>query len=68
MKYTYIKNNIAGFFVSFDEPFDPSLFNDIGSIWEDFLKGKWVLLNQEQVDYHRLHPEADVYEVWNCGL
>lgn len=68
MKYTYIKNNIAGFYVSFDEPFDPELYNNIGSTWEDFLNGMWVLLNQDKVNYHRLHPEASVQEVWNLGL
>lgn len=64
MKYVYIKNNISGNFIEFSRPFDEKLFNNIGNSFEDYVKGKWVLLNDEQVEFHKRHRRASVHDVW----
>lgn len=66
-RYTYIKNNIGNGFVEFPERMNTSLYNNIGVTYDDYLKGKWVLLNSNQVNYKKQHPGASVQEVWNMG-
>jgi hypothetical protein len=64
-KFTYIKKDIKGFYVEFGSMFDERLYNNIGSTYEDFLNGLWVLLSDEQVEFHKLNPFASVKEVWD---
>lgn len=66
--YTYIKLDIQGFYIDFNEMFDPSLNNNIGSTYNDFLDNKWVLLSAEQVAFRNEHPNATVKEVWDMAL
>ena len=68
MNYTYIKFDIAKTYVTFSEPFDENLYNNIGTTWEDYLDNKWVLLSPEQVAFHEEHPEASVRSVWTMTL
>ena len=67
-KYTYIKLDISGYYIEFDEMFDPNLYNNLGDSYEDFINNKWVLLSDEQVSFHVEHPEANVKEVWDMEL
>lgn len=66
--YTYIKSDISGYYIEFEEMFDPNLYNNLGDSYEDFLDNKWVLLSDEQVAFHNEHPEATVKEVWDMEL
>ena len=68
MKYTYIKQSIRGYYAEFDQMFDPSLYNNLGETYEDFLLNKWVLLSDEQVAFHEANPSASVREVWYMQL
>ena len=67
-KYTYIKQDIKGYYIEFDEMFNPDLYNNLGETWDDFLDNKWVLLSDEQVAFHVEHPTASVKEVWDMEL
>lgn len=66
--YIYIKSNISNNFVEFEYPFDETLYNNIGATWQDYLNGMWVLLSNEQVEFHRNYPDASVEEVWNMSI
>lgn len=67
-KYTYIKRDIKGYYIEFDEMFNPELYDNIGSTFQDFLNNLWVLLSDEQVAFHVEYPDASVNEVWNMQL
>ena len=67
-KYTYIKRDIKGYYIEFDEMFNPELYDNIGSTYQDFLDNKWVLLSDEQVQFHIDNPTANVKEVWDMQL
>jgi len=67
-KYVYIKQSIAKYFVDFAEPLNPEEYNNIGETLDDFLDNKWVLLSDEQVEFYKEHPEANVVEVWNMQM
>ena len=67
-KYTYIKRDIKGYYIEFDEMFDPNLYNNLGDSYEDFLNNLWVLLSDEQVAFHEEYPNATVKEVWDMQL
>lgn len=61
MKYIYIKNNLPQIYIEFDEPILEELNgNNLGTTYEDFLNGMWVLLNNEQVAFHSEYPNATV--------
>lgn len=64
---TYIKRNISKIYVKFDEELSPENFN-VGDSYADFLDNKWVLLSEEQVEFHNEHPDASVREVLNMEL
>ena len=67
-KFTYIKHDISGFYIEFDEKFNPALYNNLGETYQDFLDNKWVLLSDEQVAFHNEYPYASVKEVWDMEL
>ena len=67
-KYTYIKLDINGYYIEFEEMFNPDLYNNLGETYRDFLDNKWVLLSDEQVAFHGEHPSASVKEVWDMQL
>lgn len=63
MKYIYIKINIG--YVEFDSPISPELNgNNLGTTYQDYLDGKWVQLNNEQITFHNEHPNALIEEVF----
>ena len=66
--YTYIKKDVIGNYIEFNEMFNPNLYDNIGESYEDFLNNKWVLLSDEQVAFHNEHPEASIKEVWDMEI
>ena len=66
--YTYIKRDIRGHYMEFNEMLDPNLYDNIGESYQDYLNNKWVLLAVDQVAFHKEHPEASVEEVWNMQI
>lgn len=66
--FTYIKISVPSYYVELVEILTPDLYNDLGSTWEDFMDGKWVLLSEEQVDFKNENPDASVKEVWNMEM
>lgn len=67
-KYTYIKLGIKGVYITFDEKFDETLYDNLGSTYQDYLDKKWILLSDEQVAFHEENPTATVKEVLNMEL
>lgn len=65
---TYIQRQAKGRFVSFDEPLSPEDYDNLGESLEDYRRGMWVALNDEQAAFHMEHPKASVEEVWNLKL
>lgn len=65
--YTYIKRNVPGIYLQYEEWIDPEKY-DVGSSWEDYINGKFVELSEDQVKFHEEHPTASVKEVWEMAL
>lgn len=65
---TYIQRQARGRFVSFEEPLSPEDYGNLGESLEDYRRGMWVELSDEQVAFHMEHPRASVDEVWNLKL
>lgn len=69
INYIYIKNDVNGFYMYLNEPLDEiSYAGQIGSTFQDFLDGKWVLLSNQQIEFKNNNPEASVEEVFNMEL
>lgn len=66
---TYIRKSIKGYYIEFPEEIDAQYWEGkIGSTYEDFLDGKWVLLSDDQVVFHNEHPEASIIQVLNMEI
>lgn len=66
---TYIKKSINGYYIEFPEEIDATYWEGkIGSTYEDFVNGKWVLLSDEQLAFHTEHPEASISDVLSMTL
>lgn len=66
---TYIRQNIRGYYIEFDDVIDSQYWEGkTGTTWQDFLDGKWVMLSDEQVAFHKSHPEANVKEVLDMQI
>lgn len=66
---TYIRKNIDGYYIEFNEELDANVWaGKIGSTYQEFLEGKWIHLNSEQVAFHVEHPYATIKEVLDCQL
>lgn len=66
--YTYIKRNTTNIYNIFEQELNPGNYSNIGTNYFDYLDYKWVLLSEEQVEFHNEHPEASVKEVLNMEL
>lgn len=65
----YIWKIQEGYYVETDSLLDEEYWNgQIGSTYQDFLDGKWVLLSNEQVIFHNEHPEASISQVLSMTL
>ena len=66
-KYIYIKRGLG--YVEFDTPISTELNgNDLGSTWEDYNNGKFVLLSAEQLAFKDEHPTASIKEVFDMEI
>lgn len=65
--YTYINKDSKEIYVSFEEALE-SKINRIGTTWEDYAAGCWVLLSDEQIAFRQSYPSACVEEVFNMQL
>ena len=62
-KYIYIKRGLV--YVEFDTPISIELnANDLGTTWQDYISGKFVLLSVEQLAFKEEHPNASIKEVF----
>lgn len=59
----YIKKNVKNYYVEFPNKLEEEQFNNIGTTYEDFIKNKWILLSDEQIQFHEENPYASVKEV-----
>ena len=66
---TYIRKNIKGYYIDFPEEIDAEYWEGkIGTTYEDFINGKWVLLSKSQVQFHNVYPNASIKEVLDVQL
>lgn len=65
--YTYIKIEIPSHYFIIDEELTRDCFN-VGDTLEDYNNGKFVLLNEQQVQFHVDNPDASVEEVYNMSI
>lgn len=63
----YINKDAQTIYVELSERLD-SENNVIGTTWQDYAAGAWVLLTEEQVAFRTVHPTASVEEVFNMQL
>lgn len=63
----YINKDAKPIYVDLDALLDPES-NYIGSTWEDYKTGAWVLLSDEQIAFKEANPDATVEEVYNMQL
>lgn len=61
---TYIKKNIKGFYVKYPTEID----EEVGSTYQDFLDGKYVLLTDDQALFHNDNPRATISQVLNMNM
>lgn len=67
--YTYIRNAIKGYYVETPDEIAQEYWEGmIGNTYKDFLDGKWVLLSNEQVEFHEENPNASIREVLDMQL
>ena len=66
--YTYIKYNIPSKYVEFAEMLDSTLYNNIGTTYNDYMEGRWVLLSNEQLIFKTENPNASVKEVFDMKM
>lgn len=65
----YIWKTQNGYYVETEDPIDEEYWaGQIGSTYQDFLDGKWVLLSNDQIAFHEEHPDASINEVLNMEL
>lgn len=63
----YINKTASDFYVELDSVLDPES-NLIGSTWEDYMNGCWILLSEEQISFRENNPNASVEEVFDMKL
>lgn len=63
----YVNKELDTIYIELGEALDPES-NYLGKTWEDYKSGAWVLLSDEQIAFHKEHPEASVEEVFNMQL
>lgn len=66
-KYIYIQKDAANIYVTMPEKLDTANY-DIGTTWEDYVAGKYVLLTEEQIAFKEANEGASVEEVFNMQL
>lgn len=64
MNYIYIYKNIPERYIILEEELNSELYSNLGTTYEDYLNGDFVLLSEKQVQFHNDYPEASVKEVF----
>ena len=66
---TYIRKSIKGYYIEFPEEIDSQYWEGkIGQTYQDFLDDKWILLSDEQVNFHNQYPTASIKEVLDMQI
>lgn len=66
---TYIRKSIRGYYIDFPEEIDAQYWaGKIGSTYDDFKGDKWILLSDEQVEFHNQHANATIEQVITMTL
>ena len=66
-EFYYVNKAIPGSFIDYNEELDQDYWEGkIGYTYEDYENNKWVLLTEEQANFHLQNPEASVKEVFEC--
>lgn len=60
--FTYLKNDINNTTISFEIQL-PNDAYEIGSTYEDYINGKWILLNEKQISFYNENPSANSQEI-----
>lgn len=62
----YIKINLKKKYFKTDDnlAYIDAYVGRIGNSWEDYLNGKFVKLNNKQIEYMKKHPNASIREIW----
>lgn len=63
----YINKTAKGAYVELDTALDAES-NYIGTSWEEYKDGAWILLSEEQQLFREEHPSASVQEVFNMKI
>lgn len=63
-KYYYIKD---GKMIELKGMLNPKFYN-IGTTWDEYLEGSYLLLSEEQVHYYLHNPESSIYLIWHLGV
>lgn len=63
----YIQKDTTTIYIELDFLLDENSY-EIGTTWEDYKNGKWVLLSEEQVAFREENPDASAEEVFNMEL
>ncbi len=59
----YIKNDIPTP-IELNKELDSTAYS-VGSTYEDYDNGLWVLLNSEQYNFYKANPNVSVKEIWD---
>lgn len=65
---TYIKLGTKSNYITLENELNPSLYDNIGSTYQDYLDGKFVVLAEEQIAFKNENPNASVREVFEMKL
>lgn len=68
IKYTYIKHDLKGYYITLNYMLPKVLYDNLGETWEDFVNNKWVLLSEEQAKFREENPNAKIHEVFNMAI
>lgn len=67
MEYTYLHKEASGFYFTQDYELSSEEY-PIGTTFDDYKEGKYILLSESQLQFKEEHPEADVEEVINMQI
>ena len=68
-KYHYIKLGVGnGGYIELADKIGEDLYDNIGTTFQDYLEGKFVLLTDEQYAFHIDNPLATIKEVFEMAL
>lgn len=65
--YTYLKNDIENTVITLPNELPTDAYI-VGTSFDDYVNGKWVLLTQEQVDFYNTNPTASPKEILQMKL